>query len=123
MSATNNFTIKSLSPLLLVSNLEQAISFYHQLGFETSFIYEDFYAELKKDGFTIHLKHGQPRRRVNPGEEDDLDINMSVTGIREFYDAVQKLDVNIIQPLREMPYGWEFYIADLDGNLLGMVES
>ena len=51
------FTIKQITPLLLVSDLERAIAFYvQQLGFTLAFIYEDFYAGIEKDGHPIHLK-------------------------------------------------------------------
>jgi len=30
------------------------------------------------------------------------------------------MPVNIIEPLREMPYGREFYITDPDGYILGL---
>jgi predicted enzyme related to lactoylglutathione lyase len=110
--------IKSMSPLLLVAELDNSISFYTQyLGFVIDFRYEDFYAGIIKDSFTIHLKLGYPSKeeREKRIKKEDLDLVFSVGEIRQFYEAIKSTSVTIIQPLREMPYGWEFYITDPDG--------
>jgi hypothetical protein len=94
------------------------------LGFEIDFRYEDFYAGIAKDGYRIRLKSGDPainertKRRFN----EDLDLVFSVGAIHNLFEAMQNRRVNIVQPLREMPYGNEFYIADPDGYLLGFIE-
>jgi predicted enzyme related to lactoylglutathione lyase len=116
--------IKSMSPLLLVAELDNSISFYTQyLGFVIDFRYEDFYAGIIKDSFTIHLKLGYPSKeeREKRIKKEDLDLVFSVGEIRQFYEAIKSTSVTIIQPLREMPYGWEFYITDPDGYLIGFV--
>lgn len=54
-------TIKKMSPQLLVADIDRSIEFYTtMLGFELDFRYEDFYAGIVKDGFSIHLKSGNP---------------------------------------------------------------
>ena len=123
MGTAPNLKIKSLSPLLIVSDLEHSIRFYNGLGFETAFIYSGFYAGLAKDGFSIHLKSGTPRieERESRRKDEDLDVVFSVDQIENLYEAVQHMPVNIIQPLRDMPYGSEFYITDPDGYILGFV--
>jgi catechol 2,3-dioxygenase-like lactoylglutathione lyase family enzyme len=116
--------IKSMSPLLLVADLDQTISFYTQyLGFAIDFRYEDFYAGIIKDSITIHLKLGytskeEQEKRI---DKEDLDLVFSVGEIQQFYDTIKSMPVTIIQPLREMPYGREFYITDPDGYLIGFV--
>ena len=117
--------IKGLSPQLLVSNLDSSIRYYQLLGFEISFQYDDFYAGIAKDGYTVHLKLGNTVReeRENRLKNEDLDIVFAVGKIQELYNAVEDLPVNIIQPLREMPYGREFYLTDPDGYLLGFIEQ
>ena len=61
MKTTIHSTIKSMSPQLLVADIERSIGFYTtQLGFEVDFRYEDFYAGISKDGFSIHLKNRTP---------------------------------------------------------------
>lgn len=112
------FLIKSMSTQLPVADLERAIRFYTEvLGFELSFRYEDFYAGVVKDGFSIHLKQGKPNgNKVN----GDIDLMFDVEDI----DGVYRLlaGQSIIQPLREMPYGREFYIEDPDGYVLSFLQ-
>ena len=119
--------IKSLNPLLLVTELRSALDFYTtELGFEIDFVYEDFYAGIKKDGYTIHLKSGQPNKeeRANRRKNEDLDLTFLLDNINEFFEAiVQRSPGIIVQPLRDMPYGREFYIADPDGYILGFLET
>jgi catechol 2,3-dioxygenase-like lactoylglutathione lyase family enzyme len=53
--------IKSMSPQLLVSDIDRSIEFYtNTLAFELIFRYEYFYAGIGKDGCSIHLKSGTP---------------------------------------------------------------
>ena len=117
--------IKGLSPLLLVADLERSLAFYSErLGFAIDFRYEDFYAGMVKGSCTIHLKCGKP----DPGERErrkkneDLDLVFSVSAIEELYDAMKGGPVPIVQPLREMPYGKEFYISDPDGYIISFIE-
>jgi|SRR6516162_3207422 catechol 2,3-dioxygenase-like lactoylglutathione lyase family enzyme len=126
MSKTAGFTIKKMSPQFLVSDLGRSIEFYtKELGFDLDFRYEDFYAGIIKDGFSIHLKSGNPfpeERKIRRMHED-LDLIFSVGEIKEFYKEMQARTLDIIQPLREMPYGKEFYISDPDGYVLGFLEA
>ena len=116
--------IKSMSLLLLVTDLDQSIRFYtEQLGFAVDFQYEDFYAGLIKDGCSLHLKLGSPvkEERENRIKNEDLDIVFSVSEIAELYEAMKGRPVNVIQSLREMPYGQEFYIADPDSYCIAFI--
>lgn len=115
-----------MSPQFLVTDLERSIGFYSKhLGFAVEFRYEDFYAGIIKDGCSIHLKHGTPSRqereskRINEG----LDLIFSVDGIENMYKQLSQEPIEIIQPLRQMPYGKEFYIADPDGYLISFIEA
>ncbi|HTJ12643.1 MAG TPA: VOC family protein [Dinghuibacter sp.] len=109
----STFTIKTMSPQLLVADLEWAITFYtEKLGFRLDFRYEDFYAGIVKDGVSIHLKCGEGRK--------DFELTFSVPDVEGAYAALD--GVTIAQPLREMPYGKEFYIADPDGNVLAFLQ-
>ena len=119
-------TIKSMSPQLVVSSLEQSIGFYtNKLGFDIDFQYEDFYAGIVKDGFNIHLKSGTPlaEERKHKRDNEDLDLVFSVSNVEELYDEYSSKSVNIIQPLRQMPYGKEFYITDPDGYILSFMSG
>lgn len=119
MNTAAHYTLKQLSPQLLMADLERSIHFYtRQLGFEVDFRYEDFYCGIIKDGYSIHLKTGDPARRQ---KSDDLDVIFSVDNIEDLYNQLTVNEVNIVQPLREMPYGKEFYIADPDGHIIAFI--
>lgn len=118
--------IKKMSPQLLVADIEQSIEFYtKKLGFDVDFRYEDFYAGISKDGCSIHLKSGKPsiEERQNKRNNEDLAIVFSVDNIESLYEELLNRSVEVIQPLRQMPYGREFYIADPDGNIISYLEE
>jgi catechol 2,3-dioxygenase-like lactoylglutathione lyase family enzyme len=117
--------IKNMSPLFVVVNLEQSIDFYTQkLGFEIDFRYEDFYAGIARDGFSIHLKSGYAANEEKASRRDSehVDITFSVSDIHSLFEAIKSMQVTIVQPLRQMPYGSEFYIADPDWYILSFLE-
>jgi predicted enzyme related to lactoylglutathione lyase len=122
---TTNFSIKKMSPLLLVTDLEKSIEFYTKnLGFVLEFRYEDFYAGIEKNGCSINLKSGT----VSPGEKkiksdnSDLDIVFVIDQVDHLYEDLQKKGIEIIEPLCDRPYGREFYMADPDGNIFAFLE-
>ena len=118
--------LKKMSPQLFVADIEHSIEFYtSKLGFELEFRYEDFYAGILKDGFSIHLKTGNPRvdERSHKKENEHLDIVFSVEDIENMYEEISRGSVEITQPLRDMPYGKEFYIADPDGYIIAFLEQ
>jgi len=114
---------KKMSPQLRVAHIEHSIEFYtKKLGFSLDFRYEDFYAGIIKDGHSIHLKCST--RPGNDGKnKEDLDITFSVDSIERFYEEILSQSIEIVQPLRNMPYGKEFYIADPDGNRIAFIEE
>jgi len=124
--STKNLRIKQMSPQLPVTDLERAIEFYiTKLGFELEFRYEDFYAGIIKDGHSIHLKLGDSpiKSKVQNVDDGFLEILFSVDHVDELYQELSAKSVQIIQPLRQMPYGTEFYITDPDGNIIAFLES
>lgn len=113
---------KKMSPLLAVAHIEQSIEFYtKKLGFSLGFRYEDFYAGILKDGHSIHLKADDSNKN-NGKNKDELNIIFAVETIDLLYEDLLSKSIEIVQPLRDMPYGREFYIADPDGNHIGFVE-
>lgn len=115
-----------MSPQLLVADISRSIEFYtKKLGFEIDFRYEDFYAGIGKDGFSIHLKTGKPsiEERHNKRRNEDLDIVFSVTNIEVLYEELSNKSIEFAQPLREMDYGKEFYIIDPDGYIISFLEE
>jgi uncharacterized glyoxalase superfamily protein PhnB len=121
-----SLNIKKMSPLFMVNDLERAIEFYtKKLSFSLDFRYEDFYAGIIKDGCSLHLKSGKPsaEERKKKKANEDIDITFSVENIESLYEEIVALAVEIIQPLRQMPYGKEFYVADMDGYILAFLEE
>ena len=118
-------SLKGMSPLLLVKDMERSIDFYTgTMDFAVQFRYEEFYAGIGRDGHSIHLKQavplaGEEYRRQN----EHVDILFSVTGIADLYNRILTAPVDVVQPLREMPYGREFYVADLDGYIIAFCED
>ncbi len=118
--------LTGMSPQFLVADLDRSIRFYTgQLGFGLDFRYEHFYAGVVRDGHSIHLKlaHTRPDERQFRRENEHLDITFTVEDIDATYNEAQNRSVPVTQPLREMPYGREFYVSDPDGYILAFVET
>jgi predicted enzyme related to lactoylglutathione lyase len=125
MNTKDHPKLKSMSPLLLVTDLNRSIEFYtKKLGFEISFCYEDFYCGITRDGHSIHLKLVDAPVKAGENEQnnENLEITFAVDGIEAHYEDLKKRAVTIIEPLRDMPYGREFYIADPDENIIAFIE-
>ncbi|HYD91555.1 MAG TPA: glyoxalase superfamily protein [Flavobacterium sp.] len=123
METITHFRIKKMSPQFLVADIERSIEFYTKLGFEIDFRYEDFYVGIVKDGCSLHLKSGKPsiEQRKEKGNDESLDIVFSVDGIEKVYQELLNKPIKFIQPLRDMPYGKEFYVADPDGYIIAFL--
>ncbi len=115
-----------MSPQFLVSDLEESIRFYtEELGFSLNFRYADFYAGINCNGHSIHLKLAEvsQEERKQRRENEHLDITFGVLEIETIFKEITTKNVAVIQPLREMPYGKEFYITDPDGYVIGFLGS
>jgi catechol 2,3-dioxygenase-like lactoylglutathione lyase family enzyme len=122
MHTSTSFGIKKMSVQLVVTDINRSIAFYDEvLGFDVDFRHADFYAGVVRSGWSIHLKLGSPSDEVrkNKRTKEHLDIIFSVDGIEDIYRELSDKNVEFVQPLREMPYGKEFYIADPDGYIIG----
>jgi len=126
MNAGIYLKIKRMSPQFLVTDLSRSIEFYtKKLGFYIDFRYEDFYCGIIKDDYSIHLKLvdpaiGESENRKNNGY---LDITFSVEGIDDLYEYIKSKSIEVTQPLRDMPYGREFYISDPDGHIIAFLQT
>ena len=126
MGTNTNSRIKKMSPQLLVTDIDRSIEFYtEKLDFDVEFRYEDFYSGIIKDGCSIHLKTGKPsmEERNNRRNNEDLDIVFSVENIEDLFKELSNKFVEFLQPLRDAPYGKEFYIADPDGYIIAFIQE
>jgi catechol 2,3-dioxygenase-like lactoylglutathione lyase family enzyme len=115
-----------ISPVLRVSDLSRSLGFYRdQLGFAVEFVYESFYAGVIRDGCHIHLKcsSAAPRDQSALKREEHIDVCIGVYNAAALAESFALAGVPLVVPLRQMPYGREFYIRDPDGYVLGFVET
>ena len=118
-------TIHCMSPLLVVSDLGQSLKFYtEQLGFAINFRHGDFYAGIGLGTHSIHHKAGDPcsSERLRRRKNEDVDLIFGVKDLDGMYEHVCSRAMEIVQPLRVMPYGREFYIGDPDGYVLAFFD-
>lgn len=114
--------LTGIAPQFLVDDLNRAIAYYvDKLGFELDFVYQSFYAGVTRDGLTIHLKHGS---RLNAEKEhrkqnEHLDAYISVSGVRDLFSELGTRGAEVIKQLERRPWAClDFYVEDLDGNIL-----
>ena len=120
------FKIKQMSLQFLVTNIDRSIEFYTKtLGFQVDFRYEDFYAGITRGAYSIHLKTGKPsmEERAKKRNNQDLDIIFSIENAEDIYEYLSNKSVELLQPLRDMPYGKEFYITDPDDYVIAFIEE
>jgi len=106
----------SIAPRFLVGDMEQALAFYAQLGFATTY-HDEGFAMVERDGIDLHF---------NVSEEPPKGHSVcwiGVTNIEALYQ--QYLPTGAIQsPLTSQPWGMkEFFLCDPFRNLLLFGES
>ena len=105
-----------------MDDLDRAIAYYRdKLGFELDFVYESFYAGVKRDGFAIHLKCAPEVAgyRELRKQNEHLDAYVSVSGIRDLFSELETRGAQVVKPLEERPWACvDFYVQDPDGNVL-----
>jgi catechol 2,3-dioxygenase-like lactoylglutathione lyase family enzyme len=114
-----------IAPVFRVRDLKRSLAFYRdQLGFGLDFCYEDFYASVSRDGCHLHLQGASPAPRDQAAFEraELIDACVVVHNVEALASACAAAGVPFAVPLRQMPYGVEFYIRDPDGYVLGFVQ-
>ena len=114
-----------VAPVFRVTDLAGTLAFYREkLGFELEFCSQDFYAGVCRDGCHIHLKCAPP----TPRDQAAFERNEHIDACLVVHDA-EALSINFASsgvtfavPLREMPYGIEFYVRDPNGYVLGFIQ-
>ena len=114
---TSRPILHSIAPRFGVGNLEQALAFYRQLGFATTYQDEGL-AIVERDGVALHLHSSE-----EPPEHHTV-CWIRVTNIEALYQEYQEyLPTNGISPrisprLVAQPWGFkEFHICDPVRNL------
>ena len=117
MSASQNShpTFLSVAPRFVVQDLERALAFYGQLGFQTTYQDEGF-AIIERDGIDLHLNSSP-----EPPKGHSV-CWIGVTNIETLYQ--QYMPTNAVQsPLEAKPWGLkEFFIRDPFRNLILFAE-
>ncbi|MDQ2673792.1 MAG: VOC family protein [Chloroflexota bacterium] len=114
-----------VAPVFRVADLARSLAYYRdRLGFEVEFIYDGFYAGLRRDGCHIHLKCSGSTGRNGTALEvgEHVDATLHVRNAAALASGFAAAGARISVPLRTMPYGREFYVEDPDGYVLGFVE-
>ena len=114
-----------IAPVLRVSDLKRSLAFYRdQLGFDLDFCYEEFYASVSRDGCHIHLQCARPTPRDQAAFARDelIDACLVVQNVDVLSSTFTSAGVTFAVPLRQMPYGVEFYVRDPDGYILGFIQ-
>src|SRR5438874_855181 len=108
-------TFLSVAPRFVVQDLEQALTFYEQLGFQTTY-HDEAFAIVERDGVDLHL-NGSPDSPRRHGV-----CWIAVTNIDALYQ--QYLPTNAVQSApKAQPWGLkEFFLRDPFGNLLLFAE-
>jgi catechol 2,3-dioxygenase-like lactoylglutathione lyase family enzyme len=106
-------TLDSIAPRSLVRDMEQALAFYGQLGFVTSY-HDEGFAIVERDRVALHFNASDDDE---PPQEHVLGW-IGVTNIEALYQ--QYMPTGAIQsPLRSQPWGMkEFFLCDPFRNLL-----
>jgi uncharacterized glyoxalase superfamily protein PhnB len=107
-------TLDSVAPRLFVGDMEQALAFYGQLGFATTY-HDEGFAIVERDGIALHFN-------VSEGHSVCW---IGVTNIEALYQHY--LPTGAIQsppPLQATPWGTkEFWLCDPFRNILIFAES
>lgn len=117
---TESNMIKKSIPQLPSMNLLRSKEFYEvNLGFKTFKHYDDILL-LEKDGIELHLWLCD-----DPSIPQNSSVYYHVDGIDSMYsDYKSKGIVHKNAHLKDQPWGMrEFYVSDLDGNLLKFGQS
>jgi catechol 2,3-dioxygenase-like lactoylglutathione lyase family enzyme len=102
-------TLLTVAPRFVVRDMEQALAFYRQLGFHTTY-HDEHFAVLERDGVDLHLNC------YVDAPKSHAVCWIGVTNSDALYQ--QYLPTNAIcSPLKTQPWGFkEFMIRDPFGN-------
>jgi catechol 2,3-dioxygenase-like lactoylglutathione lyase family enzyme len=117
MAAT--YTARKISPMLAVANMEETLTFYHDvLGF-TAMMKSAEYSIVERDGQTIHFMKAASEE-VMLCVRGHTEIYIEVSGIGSLWEHVKTFKSRYsIRDLFDRDYGMtEFHIGDPNGCLV-----
>jgi hypothetical protein len=115
LSQKSQPTFDSIAPRFVCQDLAQALAFYKQLGFQTTY-QDEMFAIVERDGIDLHLN-------ASPEPPKGHSVCwIGVTNIEALYQ--QYLPTHAVQsPLEAKPWGLkEFFIRDPFRNLILFAE-
>ena len=112
-------TLDSVAPRFLVGEMEQALAFYGQLGFATTY-HDEGFAIVARDGIALQFNVSDPTQE--PPKSRSV-CYIGVTNIEALYQ--QYVPTGALQsPLQATPWGTkEFWLCDPFRNILIFGES
>jgi catechol 2,3-dioxygenase-like lactoylglutathione lyase family enzyme len=115
-SQSSQPTFLAVAPRFVVHDLEQALAFYRQLGFQTKYQDETF-AIVERDGVDLHLNSSP-----DPPKGKHSVCWIAVPNIDALYQHYQP--TNAVQsPVEAKPWGLKkFFVRDPFGNLILFAE-
>ena len=124
--------LKSLTPNLVVSNVERSAAFYRDtLGFEVETTVPEeapyVFAVMKHGGVQIFLNAPEPAAAEYPAFKDrpiggTLTLFIEVEEVRRLHESLERR-VTIVMPLEKKWYGvTEFACVDPDGYVITFAE-
>jgi len=121
--------VREQIPLVHVSDMSRSLAFYGAaLGFEVVARWPDGdapprWAALAAGGARLMLRHGHPRRRIDPRRErGSVCMNFYVEGLDAVRRALLEAGHRCGEPEALFYGAREFYLFDPDGNEIAIVE-
>lgn len=105
-------------PVLIVSNIEEAVSFYATIGFEEVFRNDVVYSVLRFGDHFVHL--GTKMEAAGTGLSQAC---IEMQNVDEYYEFCIAQGAKICRGIEDRFYGLrDFYLEDLYGNLISFAE-
>jgi catechol 2,3-dioxygenase-like lactoylglutathione lyase family enzyme len=111
-------------PQIFVADVTRASEFYvRKLGFSIEYLYGEppFYGLVSRDRAYLNLRYVcEPVIDAALRDRETLlSANIPVDGVKELFLEFKQNGVEIVQTLKEQPWGaTDFLVRDLDGNLI-----